>query len=243
VCTLVYLPWDGEAYGAVIGLNRDEVYGRASAPPRWWPADGKGVGFVAPVDLVAGGTWFGVNENGLFVALTNGRQVGEFRHERSRGELVGAALRRESIEEAVTELTGRDGLAYAPCHLLLAQRRRVAYVAPDERGRFTTGDLDDAPHTLTNEGLDLGDTPPLPELTADASEPAVVGGLRAMLATHHGPNARCRHGADRGTVSSAVLLLGDTLANSRLHFAPGPPCVTKYGQVVDNRHRVAEHGE
>ena len=228
MCTLIYLPVDGE-YGAAIGLNRDEAYGRASAPPRWWPAADGGAGFVAPVDLVAGGTWCGVNERGLFVALTNGRQAGPFRHERSRGELVGAALRRGSIDEAVTELTGRDALAYAPCHVLLAQRGRVAYVAPDEAGRFAARWLENEPHTLTNEGLDQRDTPPVPSRldAADAIEP-----LRAVLSTHTGPHARCRHGETRGTVSSAVLLLGEDLAASRLYFANGRPCVTEYEEVA-----------
>ena len=231
MCTLIYVPVREGRHRAVIGLNRDEAYGRASAPPRWRPAEGDGAGFVAPVDLVAGGTWFGVNENGVFVALTNGRQAGAFRHERSRGELVGTALRRGSVEEAIRELTERDALAYAPCHLLLAQRGRVAYVAPDDEGAFAVRWLESGPHTLTNEGLDLGDTPPLPDVAGMPSK-GHVEVMRAVLATHEGPYARCRHGDGRGTVSSAVLLLGDDLAASRLDFADGPPCVTDYLQVT-----------
>ena len=234
VCTLIYVPLHGERHRAAIGLNRDEVYGRASAPPRWWPpsdetGNAEGVGFVAPVDLVAGGTWFGVNENGLFVAITNGRQSGAFRHERSRGDLVREALRRATVDEAVRELTNRDALAYAPCHLFLARRGRLAYVAPDTAGRFSVRWLDDAAHTLTNEGLDQNDTPPLlstASLTDNPIEP-----LRRVLATHDGPHARCRHGEARGTVSSAVLLLGDDLSTSRLVFANGRPCVTPYAEV------------
>ena len=232
MCTLIYVPVGGR-YRAVVGLNRDEVYGRASAPPRWWTAErGGGVGFVAPVDLVAGGTWFGVNENGLFVAITNGRQTGAFRHERSRGELVGAALRCGSVEEAVRQLGEREALAYAPCHLLLAQRGQEAYVAPGETGAFMVRWLENGTHTLTNEGLDLGDTPPPPDAAPDGREADHVHAMRAVLATHDGPHPRCRHGEGRGTVSSAVLLLGDELAGSRLQFAGGPPCVTDYRPVT-----------
>ena len=228
MCTLIYLPLEGD-YRAAIGLNRDEAYGRASAPPRWWPAQGGGAGFVAPVDLVAGGTWFGVNENALFVALTNGHQAGAFRHERSRGELVGAALRCDSIDGAVGELTSRDALAYAPCHVLLAQQGRVGYVAPDGEGCFGARWLDNGPHTLTNEGLDQRDTPPLPA-RLDAAAP--VEALRPVLASHDGAHARCRHGDTRGTVSSAVLMLGENLGASRLSFAGGRPCVTPYVEVA-----------
>src|SRR6266540_1445981 len=76
MCTLLYQPWSDGEYAAVLGLNRDEFYARPAAPPRWWPPEpqeGKGAGFVAPVDLRAGGTWFGLAETGLFVAITNGR--------------------------------------------------------------------------------------------------------------------------------------------------------------------------
>jgi hypothetical protein len=244
MCTLLYRPLDGGRYVAALGLNRDEVYARPSAPPRWWPPASSGASFVAPVDLVAGGTWFGLSETGLFVAITNGRQEGPFRHERSRGELVGDSLRARDLNAAVATLTARDAFAYAPCHLLLAQHDRVVYVAPDRAGRFAVTPLAYTPHTLTNAGLDLGDTPPhVPERdrdraseddgnsAADRAPEAVLASLRSILTTHDGPHARCRHGGDRGTRSSALLLLGPDLASSRLSYADGPPCVTAYAEV------------
>jgi uncharacterized protein with NRDE domain len=244
MCTLLYAPWEGGPFRAALGLNRDEVYARPAAPPRWWPpTDGAGVGFVAPVDLAAGGTWFGLAETGLFAALTNGRLVGHstapgpaagagpFRHERSRGELVPAALRAGTLEDATAALGALDGLAYAPCHLLLAQDGRAAYVAPDAGGRFTALMLEPGPHTLTNSGLDAGDAPRL-ALSPEVDTPVrAVAALQAVLATHTGPLARCRHGADRGTRSSAVVLLGPDLPSSRLYFADGRPCATPFAEV------------
>ena len=86
----------------------------------------------------------------------------------------------------------------------------------DGAGGFGARWLEHAPHTLTNEGLNQGDTPPL------AGVDGGVESLRPVLASHEGPHARCRHGDDRGTVSSAVLLLGDRLGESRLSYADGP---------------------
>lgn len=232
MCTLLYLPWRSGPFHAALGLNRDEVYARPAAPPRWWPAEAGGVGFVAPVDLVAGGTWFGVAETGLFVALTNGRQAFPFRHERSRGELVASSLRSGELEGAIEALERRDALAYAPCHVFLAQGNRAAYVAPDALGRFVTQRLAPGPHSLTNTALDADDTPALPPDTTGMAPDEVISELRARLATHSGPKARCRHGDDRGTRSSAVLLLGSDLASSRLLYADGPPCVTDFVEVA-----------
>jgi hypothetical protein len=230
VCTLLYLPLDDEPFSAALGLNRDEEYARPAAPPRWWPAVDADVGFVAPVDLRAGGTWFGLAETGLFVALTNGRQPFPFRHVRSRGDLVSASLRLGSLDAAVAALVEHDALAYAPCHLFLAQGDRAAYVAPDAGGRFVAQPLARRPHTLTNAGLDKGDTPPLPATNTMPPDDNLTR-LRSALATHDSPTARCRHGADRGTRSSALLLLGPTLATSRLLYAEGPPCVTDFHEV------------
>jgi hypothetical protein len=242
MCTLLYAPWEGGLFRAALGLNRDEVYARPAAPPRWWPP-AEGAGFIAPVDLVAGGTWFGLAETGLFAALTNGRLAGHspakaptegsspFRHERSRGELVPAALRAGTLEGATAALEALDVFAYAPCHLLLAQDGRAAYVAPDAGGRFAALILETGPYTLTNSGLDAGDAPRL-TLGPEVGTPArAVATLQAVLATHTGPLARCRHGADRGTRSSAVVLLGPDLRRSSLYFADGRPCEAPFREV------------
>jgi uncharacterized protein with NRDE domain len=242
MCTLLYTPWEHGPFRAALGLNRDEVYARPAAPPRWWPpADG--AGFVAPVDLLAGGTWFGLAETGLFAALTNGRPADRlrgqdasagsspFRHERSRGELVPAALRAGSLEGALAALEALSAFAYAPCHLLWAQDRRAVYVAPDAGGRFSSLPVASGPHTLTNSGLDAGDAPLLTPGSQVDTPAGNVAALQAVLATHTGPLARCRHGTDRGTRSSAVVLLGPDLSSSRLFFADGRPCMTPLEEV------------
>lgn len=244
MCTLLYQPWPqgaGGGYGALLGLNRDEFYARPAAPPRWWPpepadapiGDLMAAGFVAPVDLRAGGTWFGLAETGLFVAITNGRAKDwplPFRHERSRGELVTGSLRLGRIDAAVADLAAREAASYAPCHLFLAQGDRAAYVVPSDGDYgFAVRWLEAAPHTLTNSGLDKGDTP---DFALRPDQPVTpeseIDALRGALATHEGETARCRHGTDRGTRSSAVVFLGPDLERSRLFYADGPPCTTPY---------------
>ena len=236
MCTVLYVPWDRGPVAAAIGLNRDEAYARPAAAERWWPAADGGVGFVAPVDLRAGGTWYGLAETGLFVALTNGRHgrqpAGPFRGERSRGELVVAALRRGGLAAAVDDLAARDAFAYNPCHLLLAQGDQVAYVAPDSHGRFAVAPLERAAHSVTNAGLDAGDTPALPVGPGGAGSAAALAALRAALATHAGATARCRHGRDYGTRSSAVVLLGPDLPASRVFTAAGRPCDTPFRELA-----------
>ncbi|CAD5374943.1 conserved hypothetical protein [Rubrivivax sp. A210] len=73
----------------VAASNRDEFFGRASAPLAWWrpaPADEE---ILGGRDLEAGGTWLGLNRRGRLALVTNVREPG--RHDAaspSRGELV-----------------------------------------------------------------------------------------------------------------------------------------------------------
>ena len=72
----------------VVAANRDEFYGRPSAPPSEIEP-----GVVAGRDLVAGGTWLGMNRHGLFVAVTNRNAPVRTADARSRGLLALEALR------------------------------------------------------------------------------------------------------------------------------------------------------
>jgi len=72
----------------VVAANRDEFRARPSAPPQ---ALEKGI--VGGKDLRGGGTWFGVNDRGLFVAVTNRRAPARVEASYSRGLLALEALR------------------------------------------------------------------------------------------------------------------------------------------------------
>ena len=86
MCTVVYIPHLGKHFFASL---RDEDPQRASTVPRFYQ-DGKS-GFIAPVDPVAGGTWFGVSSFGTVVILLNGAfhdHVKHLTYRRSRGLIV-----------------------------------------------------------------------------------------------------------------------------------------------------------
>jgi len=227
ICTLLSLPWSRGSYGAAVGLHRDERYGHPSTPPHWWPPAPDGAGFVAPRDLEGSGTWFGLGEHGLFVAITNGHQTGPFRRERSRGALVVDALRAGQLDRAVATLTSRDAFAYAACYLLLAQRVVIAYLASDTGRSFQTTTDCARPHTLRNDGNDGNDAGAAAWTASSRSGRATASDLhtlRRALASPHPPFPLCRHDVIAGTRSSAVVLLWTTRANSRLFYADRRPC-------------------
>jgi uncharacterized protein with NRDE domain len=84
MCTLVAFihVWSGRPL--VIAANRDERLDRpASGPTRW-----AGEKFFAPRDEVAGGTWLGLHDSGLFVGVTNRAGSPRDASLASRGQLV-----------------------------------------------------------------------------------------------------------------------------------------------------------
>ncbi len=71
MCTLIVLHRCIEATALVVAANRDEFFERpAEGPALRHTAHGK---VLAPRDAQAGGTWLGLNEHGLFAAITNRR--------------------------------------------------------------------------------------------------------------------------------------------------------------------------
>ena len=104
---LILFAWDAHPdHALVVAANRDEFYGRPTAPAAFWD-DAPGV--LAGRDLREGGTWLGVTRGGRFAAVTNVRDPAGYRvGAPSRGHLVSGFLRGgESAEGYVAALAPR----------------------------------------------------------------------------------------------------------------------------------------
>jgi hypothetical protein len=221
----------------IIAANRHERLDRPATEPRVHTGN---VSFVAPVDLVGGGTWLGINEYGVVAAITNGRSPAEIDPMRpSRGGLCWQALQARSLDEAV-DLTQRatGSSAYNGFQLLLADRDRALVITNE--GTVSSTELAPGLHVLTHRhGLDRW--APKRNVPADSIARASIDLLRESLAgvcrSHEAsgepPFAPCVHDPRHGTRSSALVLVGAGAA-APVHFAftEGPPCQTAiYGEI------------
>src|ERR1700741_46525 len=100
---LIALAWRARpAYRLIVAANRDEYFGRRSAPADFWEDH---THVLAGRDLEAGGTWLGITLEGRFAALTNYRNPADRRTGvPSRGALVsdvltGGAAPSEDVKE------------------------------------------------------------------------------------------------------------------------------------------------
>ena len=157
MCTLIILRRPGNDWPLLLAANRDEMLERPWQPPaRHWP-DRPDV--VAGRDELAGGTWLGVNDDGVAAAVLNRiGSLGPTTDKRSRGELVLEALDHADAVAAATALANLDGAAYRSFNLVIADNHDAYWirstgedsveVAPVPAGlsMITSGEINDLEH-------------------------------------------------------------------------------------------------
>lgn len=122
MCTVVVLRRPGHPWPVLIAANRDEMADRPWRPPaRHWP-DRPDV--VAGLDVPGGGTWLGINDDGVVAAVLNRMgTLGPLAGKRSRGELPLEALDHGDAADAAEALSQLAAEAYRPFNLVLADNR------------------------------------------------------------------------------------------------------------------------
>jgi uncharacterized protein with NRDE domain len=158
MCTLVLLRRPGHEWPLIVGANRDEMIGRAWKPPaRHW-ADRPNV--VAGLDELAGGSWLGVNDEGVFAAILNRvGTLGPAAGKRSRGELVLDALDHADAIAAAAALVDIEPTAYRPFNLVVADNRDAFWLAHRGKGPVVMSRIPDGLHMLTARELDDPSSP------------------------------------------------------------------------------------
>jgi uncharacterized protein with NRDE domain len=214
--------------------NREERFDRPTLGPRITAVGS--TRFLAGVDQVAGGTWLGVNEHGVVVAVTNRSKPTVAAFPRSRGLLCKSLLSCASAEEAMTR-----ALREVKEH----EHAGGNYLCLDERAAFVVedaGEIDALPltpglHLIANGALD----DPADRRLELARRILLSSAIRTVddfidVARHV---ARQRNRSDpgasviidfghRGTVSSTLLAIAPAPAECRYLYAPGPPDIASY---------------
>jgi hypothetical protein len=134
MCTLTILP---TAHGFRLGFNRDESRTRPPALPpelrRFGPRQA-----LLPIDPVSGGTWIGVNDAGLVLALMNVYSTGPITKTfpRSRGVLIPALLACDKWEDARSFDQRLDD--FAPFRLVFIRSGKRAAIRHEGKSLLVT---------------------------------------------------------------------------------------------------------
>lgn len=233
MCTLVALHRCAPGSHLWVAANRDEYLDRPADGPAL--REGRSGPVVSPLDRRAGGTWWGVNGVGLFVALTNRPSARLDPSRRSRGQLVVDLLAEASAHEAGERAAALDRDAYNPFNLFLADARDAFAVVYD--GAAALRVLAPGVHVVGNADPDAREVPKIrralerAERIAAGPSEAIRDGLAALCRTHGDDpldpkGDTCVHLGGYGTRSSTLLRLGE--AGDRLEHAAGAPCTSDY---------------
>jgi hypothetical protein len=243
MCTLVILRRPDHRWPVLIGANRDEMTDRPWAPPgRHWPDRPE---VMAGLDLLAGGSWLGINDWGVAAAVLNRHgSLGPAADRRSRGELVLEALDHADAVAAAEALSYLDPGAYRTFNLIVADERdafwlrhsggtRVeAHPLKDGLSIIAAGDIDD----LGTRRLQLAlpafrDWPaPDPDIGDWSAWEALLGSTRAPPGEPATAGMRFQTNG-YGTISSALIALpglGQPDRKAIFRFAGWLPEVTPW---------------
>jgi len=229
-----------------MGANRDEMIDRPWQPPgRHWPDRPEVIGGL---DLLAGGSWLGINDWGVAAAVLNRHgSLGPAPDRRSRGELVLEALDHADAAAAADALSHLEPSAYRTFNLIIADERdgfwlRHAGAArlelhPLKEGlsMIAAGDVNDIGTRRIALALPAFRAWPAPDPERDdwSAWESLLGSTRAPRGEP--PTAAMRFRTDGyGTVSSALVALpalGKPDRKPIFRFAEWLPKVTQWRDV------------
>jgi uncharacterized protein with NRDE domain len=128
MCSIIILRRPGHPWPLIAAANRDEMTERPWDPPaRHWD-DRPDI--IAGRDRLAGGSWLGRNDHGVFAAILNREgSLGPSTNKRSRGELVLEALDHADADSAAEALGQIDAHAYRSFNLVVGDNTNVFHIA------------------------------------------------------------------------------------------------------------------
>lgn len=232
MCTL---SWIRTPVGYHLFFNRDERPARAPgvAPE---PGGRGDIRWLAPRDGESHGTWIGVNDRGVTLAILNRYHESPVNGDGpwvSRGLLVRDLLDAPAINAVVDRLDAMDRTVYQPFTLGVFAPGHDAVLLAWNGQALTEQHVTDTGLVATSSGHDQAEAARLrgelfarwpellPVLAPRLSLPEVYEGIHASHWPESGPFSVCMHRPEARTVSfTRVDVVEDRVA---MDYVPGPP--------------------
>ncbi len=234
MCTLIVLHRCFADAELLVAANRDEYLERPAEGPQLRSWQGRTV--LAPRDARAGGTWLGLNDAGVFAALTNRPNPEPDPARRSRGLLVADALAAGSAAEASARLAELPARTYNPFNLVVCDREDAFVIVYEEKpaarrlsaGAHVVGNGDPDSRRLPKVARLLDEVGPLTGQSSDEALAALGQTCRSHRGGENPLEDTCIHTERYGTRSSALLRFGSRPESHLFRFSDGAPCEHPY---------------
>ena len=238
MCTVVVLVRPGHVWPVVLAANRDERVDRAwDLPDTHWPDH---PGLIAGRDRTAGGTWMGLNRDGVGAAVLNRQgSLGPAAGKRSRGDLPLMALSHPTATEAAAAIAAENAGAWRGFNLVVADRTGAWFVRGAGHGHPVVKALPPGVSMVTAHDPNDLESPRVARhlarfRDAAAPEPAHWEEWRAILADQSGDSAEQINVIPRGgfgTVCSSLLAF-PAMGEPVWLFAAGAPDVAPFEPIT-----------
>jgi hypothetical protein len=217
----------------LIAANREEFYDRSSHVPSIQSGKPR---VLCGIDQKAGGTWLGVNQNGLFVGVCNRSTVMPLFGQRSRGLLAMDLLRCGSARKALEKAHAEFAKArYEGCNIIIADAKDGYAIHADYRQEVV--ELEDGLNIIGARNLNDPEDGrvqmarrllTLQTLDSPVKFLAVASKVFARAPVGPGRPSMVMRGNEYGTVSSTLIALGVKPRDAIYQFSSGSPDQSKY---------------
>ena len=152
MCTLLILYRPKNKWPLIIAGNRDEMKDRPWLPPgkHWSKCDG----IIAGKDLTAGGSWLGINTNGLVATILNRtNSLGPDIEKNSRGKIIIDILKNKTLDEALNYIKLLDITKWKPFNLFLANNKKAYWVKSSDKVTLSINIIPEGKHFLDSHDI------------------------------------------------------------------------------------------
>ncbi len=217
----------------LVASNRDEINDRSCPTPSIQSGKPR---VLASIDPITGGTYLGINQNGLFVGIVRRRKCDSPPNPRSRGALCRDLLRctssRQAVDQCLEELHSNqyDGVNFViadPDYGWVVSSNRDHEVSELQRGLtiIGEGDIDDLRDERANMARRLLT---LQTLDSPVKFLAVASKVFARSPGSPGRPSMVIRQKDYSTVSSTLISLGTKPRDAIYQYANGAPDEVKF---------------
>ena len=152
MCTLLILFRPKNRWPLIIAGNRDEMNNRPwLAPGKHWK---NYANIIAGKDKVAGGSWLGINTNGIICTILNrSNSLGPDKNKLSRGEIIINILKNKNIYSALNYIKKLDASKWRPFNLFIASNKKAYWIKNTETNNIEIFPLKEGKYFLDSHDL------------------------------------------------------------------------------------------
>lgn len=258
MCNLIILYKILENFPIITLHSRYEQINRLEHPPRVTEYTYK---VYAPIDVSSHGTWIGINEEKVLIAVTNQYSTVEKEKVRSRGLLVMETLgKSSSAKEALRYIKKELQKGYKTANLVILDPKKAFHLIFDKK--ISVREIEAGEHVVTPltpvEGKEINNR--LAEIKERAKSrknrsiellkemrfqnlKKVLGGLKEISRDHNEEPSLysiCYHdprGKKEETSATMIAINEEDFLRSRIFYCPNNPCENKF---IDYSHIFQE---